>query len=101
MKITVFIMMALLLVVAFSSTAPAVGDGKALIYGGAGQGKVIFDGKTHASKGVVCKDCHMTIFKTQKKALITMDDHSTDKACFACHNGTKAFNDCAQCHRKF
>ncbi|NLI31086.1 MAG: hypothetical protein GX423_13555 [Nitrospiraceae bacterium] len=101
MKGTVFIMMALLAVLAFSSSALAIGDGKALMYGGAGQGKVIFDGKVHASKGMVCTDCHMTIFQTKKKALITMDDHGADKACFVCHNGKKAFNDCDQCHRKF
>ena len=101
MKITAVVIIVFLVVLAFSSTAPATGDGKSLIYGGAGQGKVIFDGYVHASKGMVCKDCHMTIFQTQKKALITMGDHSADKACFVCHNGKKAFNDCEQCHRKF
>jgi len=101
MKIIVFMMLAFLAVMAFSSSVLATGDGKSLIYGGAGQGKVIFDGRVHASKGIVCKDCHMTIFQTQKKALITMGDHSVDKACFVCHNGKKAFNDCDQCHRKF
>lgn len=75
--------------------------GKALLYGGAGQGKVIFDGQLHASKGMVCKDCHSDIFATQKKALITMDDHFSEKACFTCHNGEKVFNECEACHRKF
>ena len=74
---------------------------KALLYGGAGQGRVIFDGRLHASKGLVCKDCHSAIFDTKKKALMTMDDHSRAVACFACHDGVKVFNDCEQCHRKF
>lgn len=81
--------------------AGATGDGKRLLYGGAGQGKVIFDGRIHASVGFVCNDCHLEIFQTAKKALITMDDHKTGKACFSCHNGTKAFNECEKCHRKF
>lgn len=84
-----------------ANTVLATGGGKALLYGGAGQGKVIFDGRVHASKGFVCKDCHGGIFDTHKKALITMDDHSKPKACFVCHNGTKAFAECDQCHRKF
>jgi len=84
-----------------SAGAGATGDGKRLLYGGAGQGKVIFDGRTHASAGFVCNDCHLAIFQTAKKALITMDDHQTRKACFSCHNGTKAFNECEKCHRKF
>ncbi len=74
---------------------------KALLYGGAGQGKVIFDGRLHASKGMLCNDCHGALFGTAKKALITMDDHEKPVACFACHNGTRAFNDCELCHRKF
>ena len=85
---------------ALAGTALATGGGKALMYGGAGQGKVIFDGRLHASKGLVCNDCHSKIFGTWKKALITMDDHYNNKACFVCHNGTKVFNDCDQCHRK-
>lgn len=74
---------------------------KALLYGGAGQGRVIFDGRLHASKGMLCNDCHGAIFATSKKALITMEDHEKPVACFTCHNGTKAFNDCELCHRKF
>jgi phosphate transport system substrate-binding protein len=89
-----------LAVAACSSAAFATHD-KALLYGGAGQGRVIFDGRLHASKGLVCNDCHSAIFATQKKALITMDDHSKAIACFVCHDGTKVFNDCEQCHRIF
>ena len=101
MKLTVFIILVLTGVLIVSGVAFSTGGGKVLIYGGAGQGKVIFDGGIHASKGMVCNDCHAAIFDTKKKALITMDDHSSNKACFVCHNGKKAFNECVQCHRKF
>jgi phosphate transport system substrate-binding protein len=101
MKVIVFMIAALLFVFIVGGVGFTAMQEKALIYGGAGQGKVIFDHKTHASKGMVCADCHAAIFDTQKKALFTMEDHSSDKKCFACHNGKKAFNDCAQCHRKF
>jgi len=90
----------LLALVALSGTVFATSD-KALLYGGAGQGKVIFDGRMHASQGYVCKDCHGDLFQTKKEALITMDDHGKAVACFACHDGAKAFNDCGKCHRKF
>jgi len=90
----------LLALVALNGTVFATGN-KALLYGGAGQGKVIFDGRLHASKGFVCNDCHSAIFDTKKKALITMDDHGKAVSCFVCHDGTKAFNDCGKCHRKF
>jgi phosphate transport system substrate-binding protein len=89
-----------LLLMALAGTAAATGGGKILVYGGAGQGKVIFDGRTHASTGLVCKECHTLIFEMRKKALISMADHGAPKACFACHNGQKAFNDCEKCHRK-
>jgi c(7)-type cytochrome triheme protein len=101
MKVIVCILAALLLLFVISGVAMSIGEGKVLIYGGAGQGKVIFDHNTHASKGMVCNNCHAAIFDTHKKALITMEDHSSDKKCFACHNGKKAFNECSQCHRKF
>lgn len=78
-----------------------VGGGKMLTYGGGGQGKVIFDGQTHVSKGLVCNDCHLSLFEMKKKALITMNDHNEGKACFFCHNGKQAFYDCGQCHRRF
>jgi thiosulfate reductase cytochrome b subunit len=83
-----------------SSVVSATSD-KALLYGGAGQGRVIFDGRLHASRGLVCKDCHSDIFETKKKALITMDDHFRSVACFTCHDGSMVFNDCEKCHRKF
>ena len=79
----------------------ATDKGEVLLYGGAGQGRVVFDGGLHAAKGFRCNDCHLQLFKTHKQALITMDDHSSNRSCFACHNGEKAFNDCNQCHRRF
>ncbi|MDD5168876.1 MAG: cytochrome c3 family protein [Syntrophales bacterium] len=101
MKGTIVIIAILIAVLAASGVALSTGDGgKTLVYGGGGQGKVVFDGRVHASKGMVCNDCHLTLFQTQKKALITMADHSTDRACFACHNGKRAFNTCTECHRK-
>jgi phosphate transport system substrate-binding protein len=100
MKAIVLIIAALLFIFVVSSVALSGIQEKALIYGGAGEGKVIFDHKTHASKGMVCNNCHAAIFDTQKKALITMQDHTSDKKCFVCHNGEKAFNECAKCHRK-
>ena len=96
--VVIFILMALL---AVSGMALSTENGKTIVYGGGGQGKVVFDGRVHASKGMVCKDCHLLLFRTQKKALITMEDHGTDKACFACHDGKMAFNNCTECHRKF
>jgi thiosulfate reductase cytochrome b subunit len=79
--------------------APATNQGKMLSYTGGGEGKVVFDGRTHAGKGLVCNDCHMKSFGTRKQARITSEDHEKDGQCFACHNGKKAFNDCVSCHR--
>jgi thiosulfate reductase cytochrome b subunit len=69
-------------------------------YRGAGEGKVVFDGRTHAARGLLCPECHPALFATKKQALITMKDHADKKACFACHDGTRAFAECGKCHRK-
>lgn len=87
------------LAAALASPAGATPGGKVLVYGGAGQGKVVFDGRLHASKGYGCKSCHADIFPARKKALISMDDHGNGKACFACHDGTTASFECQSCHR--
>jgi phosphate transport system substrate-binding protein len=79
----------------------ATDKGKTLCYRGGAAGRVVFDGRTHAGKGFVCNDCHMKLFTTQKKDLITMEDHEKGNQCFSCHNGTKAFKECSSCHRKF
>lgn len=74
-------------------------DGETILYGGGGEGRVTFDGRLHASKGYVCDDCHLKLFSTRKKGLITLADHKTDTACFGCHNGKVAFKKCDGCHR--
>lgn len=69
-------------------------------------GKVAFDGKIHADKGLKCQDCHAKIFKMKKgAAAMKMADINAGKFCGECHNGTRAFatNDqgnCAKCHKK-
>jgi c(7)-type cytochrome triheme protein len=88
--------------------AMALGAGvRAFNYRGGEQGKVTFDHQMHASKGYTCQDCHMRLaatgqqlFQTQKQGMITLDDHGSDRKCFACHNEKVAFNDCGHCHRK-
>jgi thiosulfate reductase cytochrome b subunit len=92
-----------ILLLLFVSGAAATGGGQVVLYGGAGHGKVIFDGRTHASAGLVCNDCHTApaLFPMRKQALITRPAHSESKACFACHNGQRAFLTCEQCHRTF
>jgi len=95
-----------LVIVAFVGSALAVPPGKDIEYGGGDAGKVVFDGKTHADKGLKCNDCHTKIFQMKKgTAKITMADLNAGKSCGECHNGTKAFNsndaaNCAKCHKK-
>ena len=47
------IILSLLILVAFTGNAFAVGPGKTVEYAGGSAGKVVFDGKAHADKG--CK----------------------------------------------
>jgi c(7)-type cytochrome triheme protein len=71
-------------------------------------GKVVFDGKVHADKGLKCADCHTKpkLFEMKKGGdKITMAAMNNGKFCGACHDGTKAFSvkvaaDCAKCHDK-
>ncbi len=79
---------------------------KSFNYRGGGQGTVTFDHGTHASRGLMCVDCHTQwpatgaqLFQTRKLGLISMADHSGDGKCFACHDGRLAFAACDQCHR--
>jgi c(7)-type cytochrome triheme protein len=70
-------------------------------------GKVIFDGKTHADKGVKCADCHTKpkLFAMKKgNDKVTMVAMNEGKFCGACHDGKKAFSvkvetDCVKCHK--
>ena len=85
---------------ALAETAAAIGGGKVLACGGAGQGKMCFDGRTQTFTGVDCRDCHSVIFEMRKDALTSMTDHSVPMACCDCHNGQRAFNNCEKCRRK-
>lgn len=87
--------------------AGATGSGTSLLYRGAGEGKVVFDGRVHAGKGYGCNDCHKqfaptgtALFATQKRALIDMPAHKQGSQCFACHDGKTASKECESCHRE-
>ena len=105
MKRTV-LAVAILVIVAFVGSALAVPPGKTVEYAGGGAGKIVFDGKTHADKGLKCNDCHTKIFQMKKGAAkITMAEMNAGKNCGECHNGTKSFKssdaaNCAKCHKK-
>ena len=95
----------LIITVAFAGSGFAVSSGKTIDYAGGSAGKVIFDGKMHADKGLKCGDCHPKIFPMKKGASITMTEMNEGKYCGACHNGQQAFksNDpgnCQKCHKK-
>lgn len=70
------------------------------------KGKVTFDGKVHADKGLKCGNCHTIpkLFAMKKGAAkITMADINGGKFCGACHDGKKAFKaddqvNCGKCH---
>ena len=100
------VVLAILVAVAFVGGAMAVPSGKTVEFEGGGQGKVVFDGKTHAEKGNKCNDCHPKLFQMKKAtAKITMADMNAGKNCGACHDGTKAFKssdeaNCGKCHKK-
>ncbi len=98
--------LAILIAVVFVGSAMAVPAGKTIEFAGGPMGKVVFDGKKHADKGLKCNDCHTKIFQMKKGAVkITMADMNAGKNCGTCHNGTKAFKssdaaNCAKCHKK-
>ena len=70
-------------------------------------GKVTFDGKAHADKGLKCADCHTSpkLFEMKKGGdKITMAAMNEGKFCGSCHEGKKAFSvkapaDCVKCHK--
>jgi c(7)-type cytochrome triheme protein len=102
---SVKLVLALFVVVAFAGSAFAIGVGKTVEYAGGVAGKVIFDGKVHADKGLKCNDCHTKIFPMKKGAQITMAEMNAGKNCGICHNGEKAFKsaeqaNCGKCHKK-
>ncbi len=103
------LVVAVVVVVTFvlSVAAFAVPAGKTVEFDPKGAGKVVFDGKIHADKGLKCADCHQSgLFKMKKGAdVLTMKDMEAGKGCGACHNGTKAFSvkdaaNCGKCHKK-
>ncbi len=68
---------------------------------GSGDTSVPFNHTSHAS--MACGDCHTKLFQMKKGTTkITFADHNSDKYCYSCHNGTKAFSfqDCNKCHAK-
>lgn len=102
MKIIILVATILTAVVFVGSTI-ATPPGRNVEYAGGGAGRVTFDGKVHTDKGLRCIDCHPKLFQMRREAKITMADHNTNKFCFACHNGKRAFqsaNNCAKCHKK-
>lgn len=86
-------------------SAEAVPPGKTADWD-APMGKVTFDGKAHADRGLKCLDCHSKIFKMKKGSTeMKMADIHAGKFCGECHNGTKAFEtnnpaNCVRCHIK-
>jgi|GEM_PF-73841 len=70
-------------------------------------GKVTFDGKVHADKGLKCADCHSKpkLFEMKKGGdKITMAAMNEGRFCGTCHDGKKAFSvketvDCVKCHQ--
>lgn len=103
MKRLLMVVVATLFLFGLSDGAVAVGTGKKVEFDEKTNGKVVFDGKTHADAGSKCADCHSKpkLFET-KKVPLTMDDMKAGKSCGACHDGKKAFpvTECAKCHKK-
>jgi len=101
----VFVMIAVFVMMVFAGSALAVPAGKSLDWQTAA-GKVTFDGKVHADKGLKCNDCHTKIFKMKKgSAEMKMAEINSGKFCGECHNGEKAFKAsdpaaCGRCHKK-
>jgi c(7)-type cytochrome triheme protein len=88
--------------------ALAVPQGMKVEFAGGPMGKVTFDGKVHADKGLKCDDCHKSpkLFAQKKGSdKLTMAAMNEGKFCGACHDGKKAFSvkapaDCVKCHKK-
>jgi len=93
------------LIIAAAGNAPAVGPDKTITWAGGGKGTVLFDGRKHAERGHVCKDCHHGLFsKKYGTAKITHAALKQGQYCGACHNGNLAFSTvdqdkCFACHQ--
>jgi c(7)-type cytochrome triheme protein len=106
------IFLSILVALAFVGSAMAVAPGKTVEYPGADQGKVTFNGDTHAAKqGLKCADCHPKPFGMKKGSFkMTKEDHGKPDYCGKCHdgkehNGKVVFSqsdekDCGKCHMK-
>ncbi len=88
----------------FAGSALAVPPGMTVEFTKSPMGKVTFEGKKHADKGLTCDKCHTAVFQMKKgTAEIKMADHSGGKYCFTCHNGEASFKsegNCNRCHVK-
>ena len=84
----------------------AVPSGKTVEFASS-RGKVTFDGKVHADKGLQCADCHSKpkLFEMKKGGdKMSMAAMNEGKFCGTCHDGKKAFSvkapaDCVKCHQ--
>jgi c(7)-type cytochrome triheme protein len=91
--------------VILAGNASAVGPDKTITWTGGGKGRVLFDGRKHAEKGYVCKDCHHGLFSMKYgTAKITHAELKKGQYCGACHNGNLAFSTadqgkCFACHQ--
>jgi c(7)-type cytochrome triheme protein len=89
-----------------ATTSHAVPPGLMREFEVKGMGNVVFNGRIHAERGLICGDCHSKIFKPELRGnAISMDAITQGKFCGACHNGKKAFNagnsaNCKRCHKK-
>jgi len=105
MKVTQALLV-VVVAVGFIGAVMAAAPGKTVEFAGGPMGKVTFDGKAHADKGLKCNDCHTKIFQMKKgSAKITMAAMNKGENCGTCHNGTKAFKssdpaNCKTCHKK-
>jgi len=105
MKLTGIFAVSAALALSFGSVM-AVPPGKTVEFTSS-RGKVTFDGKVHADKGLKCADCHTKpkLFEMKKGGgKVTMAAMNEGKSCGACHDGKKAFSvkaaaDCVQCHK--
>ena len=103
MKKFLIVAMVAVFLVGLAGGAVAVGTGKKVEFDEKTQGKVVFDGKSHADAGLKCADCHSKpkLFE-MKKVPLTMADMKAGKSCGTCHDGKKSFavTECAKCHKK-
>jgi c(7)-type cytochrome triheme protein len=89
----------------FFGSASAVPADKNVVYE-APNGKVTFQGKSHAGAKLKCPDCHTKIYPMKKGAgKAKMADINAGKGCGTCHNGDKTFKasdpaNCTKCHKK-